>query len=90
MYDIMQRDSENIRIVNDILVGWIDPGVYILQNTMARGGEMVPGKNEKWDCEEQSEKEGEKKKKGERKKKKRKRGNSDFFANILQTLLIIV
>ena len=42
----MQRDSENIRIVNDILVGWIDPGVYILQNTMARGGKWCREKNE--------------------------------------------
>ena len=47
MYDIMQRDSENIRIVNDILVGKTDPGVYILQNTMARGGGNGAGKKMK-------------------------------------------
>ena len=43
-------------------------GVYIVQNTMARGGkEMVPGKKMK------------KKEKGERKKKKRERGRVIFL-----------
>ena len=40
-------------------------GVYILQNTMSRGGEMVPAKKE-------SEAVREKKEKGERKREKEK------------------
>ena len=61
-------------------------GVYILQNTMARGGGELLGANEK--NEEQNEKEGKRgQKKGERKKKKRKRGRVFFFVNIWHTLV---
>ena len=46
-----------------------------MQNTMARGGEMVPGKKMKNEAVGNKMK---KKEKGERKKKKRKRGNVIF------------
>ena len=58
------------------------PGVYIVQNTMAReeGGNGAGEKNEKWGSGEQNEKEGKREKeKGERKKKKRKRGSVIFL-----------
>ena len=56
-------------------------GVYFVQNTMARVGEMVSGKkNEKWGSGEQNEKEEKREKeKGERKKKKRKRERVIFL-----------
>ena len=53
-----------------------------MQNTMARGGEMVPGKNMKNEAVENKMK---KKEKGERKKKRRKRGSMIFFVNIMHT-----
>ena len=56
-------------------------GVYIVQNTMARGegGNGAGEKNEKWGSEEQNEKEG---KRGKEKEEKEK-GESDFFVNII-------
>ena len=45
-------------------------GVYILQNTMARGvGKLCWGKNENWGSEEQNEKEGKRGKEKEEKVK---------------------
>ena len=56
-------------------------GVYILQNTMARGGAMVPGKRMKNEALRNKMK---KKEKGERKKQKRKeKGESDFFGLLM-------
>ena len=61
-------------------------GVYIVQNTVARGGgEMVPGKKMKNEAVGNKMKKKEKSKKGERKKKKRKRGRLIFFLNIWHT-----
>ena len=51
-------------------------GVYIVQNTMARGGGMVLGKKMKNEAVGNKMK---KKEKGERKKKKRKRGRVIFL-----------
>ena len=48
-------------------------GVYILQNTMARGGEWCRGKKWKWGSEEQNEKE------------ENEMGESDFYVNIWHT-----
>ena len=60
-------------------------GVYIVQNTMARGGNSAGEKNEKWGSEEQNEKEG---KRGKEKEEKEK-GESDFLL-IYGTLLLII
>jgi len=62
-----------------------------MQNTMARGGEMVPGKKMKNEAvrNKMKKKEKGKKGKGERKKKKRKRGR-DIFLLIYGTLLLII
>ena len=58
------------------LAGDIFSGVYIVHNTMARGGGNGAGeKNEKWGSGEQNEKEG---KRGKEKEEKEK-GESDFF-----------
>ena len=51
-----------------------------MQNTMARGGEMVPGKKN-----EAVRNKMKKKEKEERKTKKRKRGRVNFFVNIWHT-----
>ena len=66
-------------------------GVYIVQNTMARGGEIGPGKKMKNEAvrNKMKKKEKGKKGKGERKKKKRKRGR-DIFLLIYATLLLII
>ena len=60
----------------------LQTGVYIVQNTMARGGGNGAGeKNEKWGSGEQNEKEG---KRGKEKEEKEK-GERDFFVNIMHT-----
>ena len=64
----------------------IGSGVYILQNTKARGGGMVPGKKMKNGVVSNKMK---KKEKGKRQKKKRKRGEH-FFLIYGTHLLIIV
>ena len=71
--------------------GNLKTGLYILQNTMVRGGENgAAEKNEKWGSEEQNEKDGKRgNEKGERKKKERKRGGVMFLL-IYGTLLMII
>ena len=67
--------------------GVVPPGVYIMQNTMARGGEMVPGKKMKNEAvRNKMEKEG---KRGKEKEEKEK-GESDFLLIYCTLLLIIV
>ena len=69
--------------------GVVPPGVYILQNTMARGGEMVPGKKMKNEAvrNKMKKKEKGKKEKGERGKEKeeKEKGEKYFFVNIWHT-----
>ena len=73
-------------------IGNIHSGVYILQNSMARGGVMVPGKKMKNGAviNKMKKKEKGKRKKGIRKKRRKGKGESDFFLLILCTLLLII
>ena len=66
-----KNDDKSTKTTKHLLCTHINfyPGVYIVQNTMARGGgEMVPGKKMKNEAVGNKMK---KKEKGERKKKKR-------------------
>ena len=60
----------------------LNSGVYIVQNTIARKGEMVPGKKMK--NEAVGNKMKKKEKRGKEKEEKEK-GESDFFVNIMHT-----
>ena len=62
-------------------------GVYIFQNTMARGGGN--GAREKMKNEALRNK-MKKEKKGKRKNQEKKKGEIDFFVNIWHTLLLII
>ena len=73
----------------------IHSGVYILQNTMARGGgiKMVPGKKMKNEAVRKKKEKGEKKKEKEKRgkeKEEKAKGESDFFLLIYGTLLLII
>ena len=79
-------------IIFERYLGYYSAGVYILQNTMARGGGMVSGNNnDKWGIEENEGKTG--KEKGKRKKGKGKRrkgkGGEWFFLLIYGTILLM-